>query len=122
MIDLNRNKAMYHESITDIYVEDIEDHALEEYHDGWVTFSYDNIKDIKKKTNINGIVTTNSHKILETKANLPFKNGDLIKIGNCVYTIEEVEKKIIEDFRTIINLNPTLEERYTVKVLTLYEQ
>lgn len=122
MINVNRNKAEYKERIKEYYVEDVVDHAIDEYFAGFVVFNYTTLKDLKLRDTDLGIKKSKKHKVLETRSELPFKSGDIIRVAGGQYEIYSVEDKLLEQFRTLVNMNPKSADRYKVKVLTLYEQ
>lgn len=114
-------RAEYKEKIKEFYVEEINDHAFDEYFAGYILFDYETIKTVYKSTQ-DKIKRDVKHYLLETKSDLPFKNGDIIRLdGKNEYTIEEVEIITDERFKTLIFTNQELKTRYTKKVLRLYD-
>lgn len=123
MFQTKRLQAEYKEKINHKYVEDIRDHALEDYFKGFVVFSYDSIHNKEKTINSSGIHRTIKQKIMKTKSALPFKNGDIIRLyGKELYRVDEVSKEIPEKFVSLVASNPGVRERYEINVLVLYEQ
>lgn len=120
MIQVNRNKAEYKERIKEYYIEDVVDHAIDEYFDSVVVFNYSSLKDLKYRDK-ESIKTTKKHKVLETQAQLPFKSGDIVKVSGEIYEIFSVDERLPEEYRTLVNMNPKIADRYKIKVLVLYE-
>lgn len=113
--------AEYKERIKEYYVEDITDHAEDDYFLGYIPFQFTSIKTVYKQTQ-DKIKRDVSYHLLETKADLKFKNGDIIRLdGINEYTIEEVEFAVDKKFQSLVLAQPLLKSRYTTKVLKLYD-
>lgn len=115
-------KGEYKEKIKESFVEDIEDHAEDAYFDGFVPFEYDNLRNHTRSHESKGIKRTIHFKTLETSVDLPFKNGDIIRIdGIDLYEVDNVDKKIPDKYKSLVAMNPGAKSRYEIKVITLYE-
>lgn len=120
MFDVNRNKAEYMERIKHSQVEQINDHTQFDYLDGWIVFNYTSISDKKKSVERGGIRMSVEYKVLETKADLPFKKGDIIRLDNKKFEVNEVDIKVLEQYQSLVAMSPNVKDRYSVKVLSLY--
>lgn len=109
----------YKERIKKKYAEDV-NHISEDYFKGFAVFQYSTIKDIIRRIVDNGIERTIYNKVLHTTADIPFKNGDMIRLnGRDLYTIESVEHKLDKRYESVVAMNPNLRTRYEEKVITL---
>lgn len=113
--------AEYKERIKEYYVEEINDHAEDDYFLGFIPFSYLSIKKVDKRVG-DKVMRSVSHYILETFERLDFKSGDIIRLyGRDEFTIEEVDEKLPKKYESIVATNPKLYDRYVVRVLKLYD-
>lgn len=123
MFEKKRIMGEYNERINPSFVEDIADHAENDYFNGFIRFSYTSLRKVVKTKSVGGIERTITHYVLETTEALPFKKGDVIRInGVDSYDIDQVESKIPKRYETLVAMNPGSIDRYQIKVLTLYTQ
>ena len=121
MFKVKKLLAEYKESIKHETVEEITDHAEEDYFPGYIPFYYDYIKDTTKEVVAQNIVKEKKFKVLSTYADLPFKRGDIVRIGLEDYEISQVDKVLPKQFQTLVSTSSSLLDRYTKKDIYLYD-
>ena len=97
------------------------------YADGYVEFGFLSLVDKKKHTEIDGVETDTFEKILETRANLPFKKHDKIRIGghlqdgvrDNVFRVDSVDEILPKEYEMAVVMFPTKRQQYTIKKLVL---
>jgi len=110
----------YKERIRDLYLEDVDDQAEDNYFNAYIPFQYYQIRKVNKKITHNGIERIVTYHTLETKDSIKFKKGDVIRINNNQeYEVEDVESKIPKQFESLVYMNPNIAHRYEIKILKL---
>ena len=122
MFAKRQDKAWWLESIRPLKVEDI-DQSL--FADGLVEFGYISLKKEDKKVTRGGLETTEKIRILETRADLEFKQGDKIRIGDATtwqdnwFKIVSVDLILEKDKESVVAMFPHLRVKYEIKRIVL---
>lgn len=117
-----QDKAYWLELVRQIKVEEL---TPDVYADGLVEFGYISLKKELRKILKGGIETTEKLNVLETRADLPFKKGDKIRIGASTtwqdnwYKVVSVDYVIENGKESVIALFPKLRSKYEIKRIVI---
>lgn len=88
-----------------------------EYLSGAIPFRYLSIK--RQQFKEGKFAKEKNIYVMKTQADIDFKAGDAVKVGNILYSIMDVEFKVDPKHQAFLERNPNATERFTIKELLL---
>lgn len=85
---------------------------------GLIEFEYESFKRVEKNKG-NRVDKTEITYTLKTRADVDFKEGDMIKVNLLWYTVLSVTSDLNEKHNAFVTINPGSIERFTIKTLEL---